>query len=293
MKILERKHIDIDKWDLMVEKSNGECFSKSAYLDAVAENWCIYVDDNYSMGIALPFLKRFGVKCLYTPVFLRYVEPLNFEWTNQHFNFIKKDFKQGNLNIKLSGSESNKRFQFINNLSEITLNDQAKRMLKKFEKSGFNIIESHDTSNVLQMISKELSNKIAGLNDKSMKSLACLTLNLRHQKLLHIFEVYHDANFNGGAFFIEDKQRIIYLKSAFSDHAKKSGLMYALIVKMIEKAKNEDKTFDFGGSNVENVRNFNLHFGAQDAFYSTLIWDNNSVFVRMMNGIVSMLKAMK
>ena len=77
MKIVEREHIDIHKWDDLVALSkDATLFSLSHYLDAVAENWCVLVDENYSKGIALPYSIRLGIKCLYTPIFSRYTELL-------------------------------------------------------------------------------------------------------------------------------------------------------------------------------------------------------------------------
>ena len=68
MKLIYRNEIDLEKWDALVRsKSDAAVFSLSSYLDAVAENWCVYVDEKYTKGIAVPFTKRLGVKICYTP----------------------------------------------------------------------------------------------------------------------------------------------------------------------------------------------------------------------------------
>ncbi|MEY3237827.1 MAG: hypothetical protein RI883_1928, partial [Bacteroidota bacterium] len=75
MKIIQREHIDTKKWDALVSSSSDNAvFSLSTYLDAVAENWCVLTDDEYSKGIALPFTVRIGIKVIYTPIFVRYLE---------------------------------------------------------------------------------------------------------------------------------------------------------------------------------------------------------------------------
>ena len=75
MKIIQREHIDSQKWDALVSSSPyNSVFSLSTYLDSVAENWCVLTDDDYSKGIALPFTIRLGIKVVYTPVFVRYLE---------------------------------------------------------------------------------------------------------------------------------------------------------------------------------------------------------------------------
>ena len=75
MKIVERKNIDTEKWDSLVEKTKGAGFySYSWYMDAVAENWSVLVNHDYSEGIALPYTTRLGVDKLYAPIFVSYVE---------------------------------------------------------------------------------------------------------------------------------------------------------------------------------------------------------------------------
>ena len=62
MKIIERAYIDVVKWDQLVDRENGLVFNCSYYLDAVAENWCIYVNEEYTSGIALPYVVRLKKK---------------------------------------------------------------------------------------------------------------------------------------------------------------------------------------------------------------------------------------
>ena len=93
MKITERQNIDIEKWDQLCKQRVGvSVFSKSWYLDAVAENWCILVDDDYSRGIALPYSRRAGVVVLYSPIFGRYTELIG-EFKDEELLLIKERFK--------------------------------------------------------------------------------------------------------------------------------------------------------------------------------------------------------
>ena len=100
MRLLDRKHIDLEKWDNLVAQSGATVFSTSAYLDAVAQNWCVLVDDEYSKGIAIPYTNRFNVKIAYTPVFLRYVELIHGDFDEHVMDLIKSFFPIGELNLR-------------------------------------------------------------------------------------------------------------------------------------------------------------------------------------------------
>ena len=57
------------------------------------------------------------------------------------------------------------------------------------------------------------------------------------------------------------------MKSACEEAAKKEGAMYYLMGETINAAKEDYRTFDFGGSNVNSVREFYCKFGAVDRYY--------------------------
>ena len=76
-----------------------------------------------------------------------------------------------------------------------------------------------------------------------------------------LISVYENKEFVGAGFFLLDKERVTYLKSASSEKAKKEGAMYGLINQAITKFKADYETLDFGGSDVESVANFYKKFG--------------------------------
>ncbi|MFN5909909.1 MAG: hypothetical protein ACK45H_01115, partial [Bacteroidota bacterium] len=99
MKIIERADLNTYKWDALVERSGGTVFSCSFYLDAVAENWCVLVDDSYTMGMALPYTVRAGQRMLCTPVFVRYLEWFGTEYAELS-NLLKKYFKRADICVR-------------------------------------------------------------------------------------------------------------------------------------------------------------------------------------------------
>lgn len=292
MRFIHRKNIDPVKWDELVERSGGAVFSTATYLDAVAQNWAILIEGDYKSGIALPYTERFGVKTLYTPVFLRYLEFLNGKVGEKELQLIQSHFSIGELqirNIQGSFSSIEKQFQEIRTAEQYRLNEQGRRMVRKFEKSDLHWDEVEDTEHVLQSIASELPKKISSLNS-SMNELRKLTMNLKANGCLKTFVVKQNDLVLGGIFFVEFGDRVLYLKSAFTHEAKQSGAMYAILDKMIQSALEKGKVFDFGGSNVENVRRFNLHFGAEDVKYQSVQWGELPFWYKFLKRLRQVLK---
>ena len=288
MKIIQREHIDTKKWDALVSSSSDNAvFSMSTYLDAVAENWCVLTDDNYSKGIALPFTVRLGIKVVYTPIFVRYLEWFCKEIVKLESikTIIQNEFQQGQLSSTLSFENKKSEdfiFQIIEIQDEQVINSQAKRMLSKFEKAGFTIQLEADEAEILKIINAELPQKVKSLNDKSLTSLEALVKSLKKHHLLKVVAVKKEDTLVGGLFLVEFNHSLLYLKGAFTPDSKKEGAMYGVMQYAIEFAKSQNKRFDFGGSRVEGVRRFNVNLGGKDVTYHSFEWDNSPLWFKIL-----------
>ncbi len=282
MKLVERPHIDCEKWDELVKSNSANAvFSLSYYLDAVAEHWCVLVNDTYTAGIALPYTIRLGIKCCYTPIFVRYVTFLGFEKITRKaiIESIQEHFPVGQLCVSHStifpaSAASAFVYQVIAPSSPISLNTQAKRMLSTYSKAGFTLIETGDENHLFDIISRELPQKIASINSASLRLLKQLVVALKQHDLLHVMMAENGNNIpEGGVFLVRFNDSMLYLKGAFSAEAKKKGAMYGLMHQSIQSAKTDGIYFDFGGSRVEGVRRFNTNLGGEDCTYSLLEWN--------------------
>lgn len=278
MKIIQRENIDLEKWDALVKSCSGSSvFSLSCYLDAVSENWCVYVDDKYSKGIAFPFSVRLGVKTCYTPLFVRYLEwfgenPID---SNTLVRVMKKEFPLGNFNCKNIQTDTSAKliFQSIDKNREPVFGSQAKRMFSKFEKSEMSIELVADEKEVLEHIYAELPQKVASLNSTSLSKLEKLISTLKHHELLKTMVVKDNEKIIGGLFLVDFNDTLLYLKGAFTPESKKEGGMYSAMKVAITLAKQQRLNFDFGGSRVEGVRRFNVNLGGEDQEYSSFEWN--------------------
>lgn len=286
MRIIESKDINREKWEELVKKTpNCQPYNSLLFLDNLAENWCAIIQNDYSAGIALPYSIRYGVKGVYTPNFIRSLdwlgeEPVDLDKIEQ---LIHKNFKRCQLKMTTSlfhNTDPGLHYQTLRMEDALVLNNNAKRLINRSEKEGVKI-EAVALTEVEQLILSELKLKVSGLKPIDFNRYTHLLNELPETNLKAIAAKYNNS-ICAGALFLTWQNRMIYLKGGGNEDAKNIGAMYALINFGINEAKMNDLNFDFGGSNVEGVRNFNLKFGAKDVPYFEWNWDNSPWWFKFM-----------
>jgi hypothetical protein len=290
LKIIERNHIDISKWNALVTSQPGHSiFSHSSYLDDVAENWCIVTDPEYSCGIAVPYTIRLGVKCFTTPIFVRYLE-----WFGNRENWplaaklVENFFSGGAIQVpkNIANHKQERYYQTIE--GERKLGSQAKRMLAKSKDFKIELADELDNLSILDIIKSELPGKIPTLNFRSIAVLKKLVNNLTQKNMLKSFVIKADDKIIAGIILIEFNGVLLYLKGAsFSDY-KKEGAMYALMNHAITYAQEKKIIFDFGGSSAEGVRRFNINLGGTDVSYGVYHSDKMPMWFKEIKRIKSL-----
>lgn len=288
MKIIERSNINVEKWNSLVENTpDSSFFSSSWYMDAVAENWCILVDDSYSKGIALPYSKRAGVELLYSPIFGRYSEVFG-ELSKDDLELIKSRFKiiEFACRQEILNNGEKKIHQVISDYENRKIGSQAKRSLNKAEKNGFKIQVSEDYTAVIEKVKGELNHKFAGITEKSLEALEQLFMNAQKAKTIKVFNVIGDEALGGIVCFVS-KDQLLYVKGAVDEETKSNGGMYLALNSAIEYAEENKLTFDFGGSNIEGVKRFNYNLGGVDETYFMHILDNGPAWFKLARNVKS------
>ena len=272
MKIINRSNIDTDKWDQRIASSPIEnIFCYSWYLDHCAKDWSALITDNYNTILPLPYTKNLGVKQLYQPTFTRELDIFGneFDW-HSALTHIKKEFKAfqfRNSQDNILPTSSLRKHQWLKlNSSELKYSTNAKRLIKKAAKH-FEIRAIKSPKKLTELFEETAFQKVDSLNKTDMKKLEELmekALSLNAGEMLAAFD---KEKMVAAGYFLKDKSRITYLKGASTDEAKKNGAMYGIIDAAIEQYQQGFTTFDFGGSDVENVATFYKKFGASDRLY--------------------------
>jgi hypothetical protein len=291
MKIVERADLNTELWDKLVYDSvDSTIFSLSFYLDAVAENWCVLVDETYSKGIALPYTIRLNVKTLYTPIYLMYVEWLGEDLPKDLIVLLQETFAVGDICMKDKLADPNRKEYVRQELIKFKYNEQTKRALKRFEKSGLQLVNSKLENDILTIIESELPAKIASLDKQAILTLNKLVPKIAQNEMLSSFAILADDKVVGGILSMQFKNRIIYLKGAFKDSAKKNGAMFKCITTLIGEESETQNIIDFGGSRVENVRKFNMNFGSVDCIYYNYTWNKAPFHFKVLKRLKNVIK---
>lgn len=294
MRIVERENIDVEKWNELVAHSTDSSFySYSWYLDATAENWCIFIDDEYKNGIALPYTKRLNTEFLYTPIFVTYLEVFGSIDTEKLESLILKRFKRIDFCVKQSIFSMKPQefvYQEINRQNSLEYSKQAKRNIDKALKSGLSCIEKSEFKQVKNVVDIELSGKYNGLDEISLKRLNSLFTVAKNCVMLHTFQILINDKVCGGIICLRSSHRLLYVKGAVIEEYKKKGGMYLALHQAIQYAKSSNLNFDFGGSRVEGVRRFNLNLGGRDEVFFNYLIDNSPLWFKLLRKLNKLKK---
>ncbi len=273
-KFIESKNIDKKKWDAKIEAYPlDNIFMYSWYLDAVSDYWGAYADEEYETIFPVTFTKKLKIKQFTQALFTREYdiigEGFNFEdvyeYLDQNFSLIQ--FRNRNENFLKLCTERKHQWidltkDFISNYSE-----NAKRLIKKSDQN-FQYKISEEIDSLFEIIQTFVAPKLKEMNSANLNKLKKLMLAAIKNKKGFVCETLNEKNeVVAAGFFMLDKKRITYLKGGFDETYKKSGPMYGLMNYIFVTYKHKYEVFDFGGSDVENVRNFNLKLGASDRIY--------------------------
>lgn len=272
MKLVERKHIDVKKWDETISNSEVEnVFMYAWYLDAVCSDWCALITEDYKTILPIPFTKKVGVKQMIQAPFTREYDIIGneFDWS-EVLTFLASDFKSihfRNQNRNLAKSEKVRTHQLLSLKDDFqnSYSTNAKRILKKT--TDYLLEQGNNPAVVLDLFRENVAHKVDTISKQDLVVLEKLmntALDLKKGELLLVKE---NKEIVAAGFFLFDKQRITYLKGASTETAKKAGAMYYLMNQAMLCYQSDFTTFDFGGSDIEKVAEFYHKFGATDRTY--------------------------
>lgn len=276
MRYIEHSDLDIDQWNALVEEKQAEIFSYSWYLDACIDHWAVLVDESFENGVAFGYVTKLGQRMITPPIFVR-----NLDFIGDDLNFRKKALEYLTLHFRFGHLQSIQQwnvrtfkqrvFQQVDN--SIELGSQAKRMIQKSGKQGFEIAPTEDWKSVLEIIREELSAKISEFTTENISRLHNLVSNLALNERLTCLGIFSEGKLEGGMFFMETDSKRMYLKGAARPQVRDAGGMYLCMHQAIEETIQLQKIFDFGGSEIEGVRRFNQNLGGIDQHYYIYDWD--------------------
>ncbi|MBL7882723.1 MAG: hypothetical protein JNL69_01535 [Bacteroidia bacterium] len=300
---LKHTHIDKTKWDACIKESlNTSPFVYTWYLDAVCKNWDALILKDYEAVFPLVWNTKLNISYLYQPIFTRYLgvysknEPSG-KLVNAFLDAIPNKFKyiefsiQESTLLKRSDFEIKERtFQTLDlncdyeQLHESFKGD-AKRNIKKAEKLGLAVTNKIEPKEVVDLFKYNKGKELKGLTNNDYECLEKLmTTSLSNDTGIILGIINTKNELIAGGFFIKSDNRILFLKGSANAEGKSAGAMYLLLNHLLKNYSSQIQLFDFGGSSVESVANFNRNFGATDNVYLQIKRNNLPFIIKLISG---------
>lgn len=295
LRFIESKNIDLEKWNNLLANVD-QVFCYKAYFESLAENWGALVLNDYEAALVVPYKKKLFWTWVYTPQFYRASYWMG-AWSEHKqqaaLALLKSQFSFGSLNLGYTTGLENTFFhQEIepSAYDEDNYNNLARRMIRKAESVSIQITKEWDETHFLTFLQAELGPKIDDFQGPSMHVFRDLLRSLQNAGIFHFEGAVVGGALVGGLISVQLPGRHLYLKGTANLEAKKSGAYYLLMHRAIKRAVAADAVFDFGGSRVEGVAQFNRNFGARDNEYNNYSWGSEPTPFKILKIILNRLK---
>lgn len=291
MRFIQSYELNKSRWDQLAE-NHQTYYQLSWFLDLTAKKWCVLVDESYSKGIALAYNEVLGKKIIYPTIYGRtsaFIGCTAVEIKNCCMQ-IEKEFQLGQLQLeeRLLATSWNEEVRCYQLLEELNYTSLAKRMLNKARKAAVEI-KPVAWKEYFFLIKEELAPKVKSIQGENLLRLENLLQKCAELKLLSCQGIFVEGKCCGVMYYVQEGQRMLYVKGAATSEIKKIGGMYLAMDEQIKLSLDLGLTFDFGGSSIEGIRRFFLAFGGQDKKYYCYTWDYGPWWFRLLRRIKSMV----
>lgn len=283
IRFVKKNQIDQDKYNQCIANAlQTRIYAHTWYLDVVANDWSALILDDYDAVMPLPIYSKLGIKYISQPFFTQQLGVFSKQAiTEDIFDEFLKNIPKRFFKIALQFNSENK-FIKENSVSKnnyiLPLNNEYNFLYNNFSKGRKHAIQQ-GIKNDLQIDEISFSELLAlskkhylfkEISENEYSKLSRLVEVLKEKNKAKIIGVKVDGILLGGAVFLIDAKRIVYLFSAVSNVGKEKQVASFLLNSMIEKYSNSNKLLDFEGSQIPGVASFFKSFGAQKETYFLL-----------------------
>jgi hypothetical protein len=285
IRYLENKAIDKPKWDALIAEC-GNIYAYSWYLDIVHPGWDALVEDNYQAVMLLTGGKKFGVNYLFQPFFVQQLgvfskTPMIDGKLKDFLDAIPEKYRFCELRLNESNTLNNdiEGIDYHRNIL-LDLNQDIQSLRANYHQNTKRNLAKAETHN-LYLLETVQPQQVVDLFRNNRGALLEKWGDAEYGVLLHLVEEAekHDAAFvwsvtdqEGGdplcaAIFMKTNDRITFLFSGLNEEGKQCQAMTYLIDQVIQRYANQPITFDFEGSDNDNLARFYLGFGGREVRY--------------------------
>lgn len=282
---LTHNQINLTKWNATIAEC-GNIYAYSWYLDIVHPGWEALVEDDYQYIMPLTGGKKFGVNYLYQPYFVQQLgvfskQPLTQEKLNAFLDAIPNKFRFAEIRLNESNTFDNP-FQGIEYHRNVLLDlnqdyesiranyhTNTKRNLAKAESNNLQLLYNVIPYHVVALFTDNRGKLLDKWGEAEYARLTALTRVAVKRNAAFILGVTEKGvgQLICAAIFMTTNDRITFLFSGLTVEGKQRQAMTYLLDQVIQKYANQSLTFDFEGSDDENLARFYLGFGGREVKY--------------------------
>jgi hypothetical protein len=294
---VKRKDLEVEKYNDCIENSiQSRIYAFSWYLDIVADNWDVLVQDDYTTVMPVPFRKKFGVNYVYPPFWLLELGLFSLKDAIDYkaffkVLFVKFKFIEFRLNTenKIKASESfliEKQMQTLAMQEDYETNFNAyrkdrKKDLRKSKKINLTENWNYNPQKLVQLFRVNVGKRTPYIVDKDYKVLSDLMKICIEKRVGEMLSIYNsESKLVASGFFLKHKKEVTILVSSTDFDNRKNGENTFLIDRAIYKYQKTFGIFNFGGSSMQQIAKYFLSFGAKTSQYQQVKYNNLPYLIR-------------
>ena len=291
---LEHNAIDKTKWDALVARC-GNIYARSWYLDLVHPGWEALVEDDYQAVMPLTGGKKFGIHYLFQPYFAQQLgvfapAPVSRTTTEAFLDAIPKKYRFAEIRLNESdaigedvkGVDYHRNVLLDLNQDYETIRAQyhqnTRRNLAKAESSNLQLVDTVIPYHVVALFRDNRGASLDKWGDAEYARLTRLAQAAINHKNAFILGVSEKGvgQLLSAAIFMKTDDRITFLFSGLAEAGKQCQAMTYLLDQVIKNHAKQPVTFDFEGSDDDNLARFYLGFGGTEAPYPSYTFNRLS-----------------
>ena len=285
IRYLEHKAIDKTKWDALIAEC-GNIYAYSWYLDIAHPGWDALVDDDYQAVMPLTGGIKFGVNYLFQPFFVQQLgvfskTPMTEGRLKDFLDAIPDKYRFCELRLNESNTlddnieEIDYHRNILLNLNQdiqslrTNYHQNTKRNLAKAETHNLHLLETVLPQQVVDLFRDNRGARLEKWGDAEYGVLLRLVEEAQKHDAAFVWGV---TDKEGGeplcaAIFMKTTDRITFLFSGLNEVGKQCQAMTYLIDQVIQRFADQPITFEFEGSDNDNLARFYLGFGGYEVRY--------------------------
>ena len=279
IKRIPRKQLNIEKYTACLNRAvNYRIYAEYWYLDVLTnEQWDCYVYKDYEAVMPIPYQKKLGIKFISQPIYCQQLGIFHSE--NLSESVIHQFFKKFKPNL-VRGYHFNEENQAILNLSNQKINQvihlntidelyiqklrkDRKAELKKGLPTSFQIQESPNDKSFIELLK---SNYQEVEKELALPLLSKLVKEIQKRQKGITLNLVKEGEVVASNFYLQSGQRIIQLCNASKTNVGFNTNTF-LVDYMLRKNQNSTMIYDFEGSSLKGVNQFNSSFRATTNYF--------------------------